>query len=256
MPFFSIITPTYKRVDKLSRCVSSVLNQDYNNFEIIIVNDSPDDLSYSDFEKSIIDNRIKYFKNKKSMGVNYSRNFALDNLSPNSDFIIFLDDDDWFANDTLSNFVKLINEKPKENWFVTNRAYESGKSLTVAPKNNSRYNYAFDYLIFRKLSGDVTHCVKTSAIKNIRFSKQIKQGEEWFFFYQLGLKNKFFYTSHNSTFSEGYDIEQGLNFRKQNKITKIKNTLKLFIEGAETGIAHHPSFLFYIFVKILITVFK
>ncbi len=253
---FSIITPTYKRSEELSRCVTSVLNQNYQDFEMIIVNDSPDDESYKDFEKNISDNRIKYFKNEKNMGVNYTRNFALDNLSKDSDYIIFLDDDDWFANDTLSNFAKLIKNHTDENWLVTNRAYESGKYLTIAPKNNTHYNYAFDYLIFRNIKGDATHCIKTNKIKNIRFSKKNKQGDEWFFFYQLGLKNKFFYSSHNSTLSEGYDVNNGLNFRKQNKFLKIKNTLTLLIEGIKLNIAHHSSFLFYILIRILITIFK
>lgn len=256
MPFFSIITPTYKRAEKLSRCVSSVLNQNYQDFEMIIVNDSPDDSSYSNFEKNIINPRIKYFKNKKNAGVNFSRNFALDNISPDSTHIIFLDDDDWFANDTLSNFEKLIKENSNENWFVTNRAYENGKSLTISPKNNSHYSYISDYLIFRKFKGDVTHCIKTDTIKNIRFSESVKQGEEWFFFYRLGLKNKFYYTNHDSTLSDGYDTETGLNFRKQNKHTKIKNTLKLFTESVKKGFAYHPSFLFYISIRLFITFFK
>ena len=38
---FSIITPTHQRPKELERAINSVLGQDYNNFEFIIVNDSP-----------------------------------------------------------------------------------------------------------------------------------------------------------------------------------------------------------------------
>lgn len=253
---FSIITPTHKRSDKLTHCVNSVLNQDYKDFEMIIVNDYPNDLSYLDFEKNITDSRIKYFKNDKNMGVNYSRNFALDNLSKDSDYVILLDDDDWFANDTLLTFEKLIKENPDENWLVTNRAYENGKSLTSAPKNNTNYNYALDYLICKKFKGDATHCIKTNRIKNIRFSKTIKQGEEWFFFYQLGLKNKFFYSSHNSTISEGYDSVKGLNFRKRSHVERFKSVTRLFHEGFKYGLIYHPTFLLYITMRYISLIFK
>ena len=101
---------------------------------MIIVNDSPDDVNYTSFERAIIDPRIIYLKNERNMGVNYSRNYALDNLSINSSFIIFLDDDDWFAKDTLLNFKKIITENPKENWFITNRANKNGGHLTFALK--------------------------------------------------------------------------------------------------------------------------
>lgn len=253
---FSIITPTYKRADLLPRAVNSVLGQTYTDWELIIVNDSPDDTSYSSFEKTITDPRIIYLKNEQNMGVNFSRNRALDNISKDSKWIIFLDDDDWFAEDTLENFVNLIKKNPNENWFVTNRAYKDGRSLTLAPRNNNRYSYALDYLIFKRVNGDATHCIKAGEIKNIHFSKKILQGDEWFFFYQLGLKNKFFYNNYHSTISEGYNMESGLNFRKLSKLTKTKNILKLFTEGLTKKIAYHPSFLFYILGRMLVTLLK
>ena len=43
---FSIITPTYKRADKLSRAVNSLRNQTYTDWEMIIVNDSPAETEY------------------------------------------------------------------------------------------------------------------------------------------------------------------------------------------------------------------
>ena len=253
---FSIVTPTYKRAGKLIHCVNSVLSQSYTDFEIIIINDSPDDLSYADFEKDAPNIGIKYFKNKKNMGVNYSRNFALENLSPDSDFVIFLDDDDWFANDTLSNFEKLIKENPDENWFITNRVYESGKSLTSAPKNNTRYNYTLDYLIGKRIKGDATHCIKTAETRNIYFSKTVKQGEEWFFFYQLGLKNKIFYHSHNSTISEGYDTSNGLNFRKRSHSEYFNTIIKLAHEGFSHGLLIHPTFFIYMMIRLILSIFK
>lgn len=248
---FSIITPTYKRSDSLTRAVESVLHQTHADWEMIIVNDSPNDASYDSFEKNIHDNRIKYFKNENNLGVNYSRNFALDNLSADSDFIILLDDDDWLAKDTLENFVGIIKERPAENWFVTNRALKSGGPLTSAPKNNSHYSYAWSYLILKKFKGDATHCIRTSVLKNIRFSKSIRQGEEWLFFYQLGLKNKFYYSNHNSTLTEGYNRVYGLNFRERTRSEQFRTLVKIINEGSELHLLSHPTFLIYLFMRFI-----
>lgn len=248
---FSIITPTYKRADLLSRAVNSVLGQTYTGWEMIIVNDSPNDADYPLFEKTITDTRIIYFKNEENLGVNYSRNFALDNVSPDSDFVILLDDDDWFAKDTLENFENLVMTNPNESWFVTNRALKSGGPLTFAPQNNSHYSYAWNYLISKKFKGDATHCIKTNAIKNVRFTKSIRQGEEWVFFYQLGLKNKYYYNNHNSTISEGYNRVYGLNFRERTRSEQFKTLLNLISEGFQLHLLYHPTFLIYLFMRLM-----
>lgn len=248
---FSIITPTYKRSAELGRAVQSVLTQTYAKWELLIINDSPDDNSYANFSEDIKDSRIRYFRNEQNMGVNYSRNFALDNLSADSDFVIFMDDDDWFANDALENFVGIIKERPSENWLVTNRALKSGGPLTSSPKNNSHYSYAWSYLIFKKIKGDATHCIRTSALKNIRFSKSIKQGEEWLFFYQLGLKNKFYYSNHDSTITEGYNRAYGLNFRERTRSEQFRTLVKIINEGSELHLLYHPTFLIYLFIRFI-----
>ncbi len=248
---FSIITPTYKRADLLSRTLRSVLNQTYPDFEIIIVNDSPDDSTYNEFKKNISDSRIKYFKNEKNLGVNYSRNFAMDNISNDSDFIIFLDDDDWFATDTLSEFNKLIISKPNQKWFITNRAYTDGKLVTKYPEPEKFYSYIYDVLILKRCKGDVTHCIKTSMIKNIRYSKYVKQGEEWIFYYQISLKEKMFYHNHNSTLTDGYNKTSGLNFRKRTKTEQLKTIFNFIKEGHKLNLLHSQTFIIYLFMRFV-----
>lgn len=253
---FSIITPTYKRRDRLTLAMESVLHQTYTDWEMIVVNDSPDDLSYVSFEKNVPDNRIKYFKNEDNSGVNFSRNFALGKISPNSDYVIFLDDDDWFEEDALENFTNLISANPNEGWFVTNRALKSSAPLTFAPENNRHYSYAWDYLILKKIKGDATHCIKKDLIKNIQFTKSIKQGEEWFFFYQLGLKNKLFYNNHGSTVTEGYNRVHGLNFRSRTRTEQLITLARLISEGSELHLLYHPTFVMYLIMRLVRLVFR
>lgn len=247
---FSIITPTYKRSDKLARAVHSVQNQTYQDWEMIIVNDSPNDETYRAFASSINDPRIHYHVNKTNSGVNFSRNIALDKISADSKWVIFLDDDDHLAPDTLQTFYNLIREHPYTNWFITNRALTNGTPLTNAPASDVLYSYIRDYLLLRRCRGDVTHAINTTSLHTVRFPLHVKQGEEWLFFYQLGLSEKMFYHDHNSTISSGYD-EGGLNFRKRNRMERFETLSILFYEAAHRGFAYRPSFLLYLCIRLI-----
>lgn len=245
---FSIITPTYKRADKLIRAVRSAQNQTYQDWEMIIVNDSPNDESYHEFASSINDPRIHYHLNKTNSGVNFTRNHALDRISADSKWVIFLDDDDYLAPDALKTFHDLILAHPDQNWFITNRAYANGTPVTAIEESDRAYSYIWDYLIIKRVRGDATHAISTDKIHTIRFSKKIKQGEEWIFFYELGLTEKMFYHDHNSTITDGYGE---LNHRKQTSTERLKSLLILFYEGLNRKIAYRPTFLIYVSLRFV-----
>ncbi|MFH1188283.1 MAG: glycosyltransferase family 2 protein [bacterium] len=250
MPYFSIITPTYKRANALRRAIFSVMGQNYQDFEMIIINDSPDDESYKDIDDVFIDSRIRYIKNERNKGVNFSRNRALDLVSMESDWVIFLDDDDYFASDTLKIFSDLIKKYENDTWFMCNRATKGGVSLTSISKNDTRLNYVWNFLITKRFKGDATHCIRKDALKDIYFPKTIKQGDEWLFFYELSLHSPFFYHNFNATKTLGYETG-GLNFR-QRTIKKQLQTLKLlYQEGKERKIHLNPSFVIYMSMRLI-----
>jgi glycosyltransferase involved in cell wall biosynthesis len=248
---FSIITPTYKRADKLVRAVQSVMSQTYTDWEMIIVNDSPNDISYQNFASSINDPRIHYHVNHTNRGVNFSRNFALDHVSADSKWVVFLDDDDYLSPDALQTFSELTLSHSNCNWFLTNRAYKDGTPTTLVKKSDHFYSYVRDYLLLRRIRGDATHIINTSCLHHTRFSSHIKQGEEWIFFYQLGLREKLFYHDHNSTITDGYDEQHGLNFRKRTRGERLEALSVLFYEGAKLNLAYRPTFLLYTLIRLL-----
>jgi glycosyltransferase involved in cell wall biosynthesis len=250
---FNIITPTHKRKDKLERAVQSVLAQTYKDWELIIINDSPHDESYKEFASSINDARIHYHVNPKNEGVNKSRNHALDKLSADSKWVLFLDDDDYLAPDTLATFSNLILLDKNTKWYMTNRAYKNGKPVTITPEPDAHFTYAWSYLILKRIKGDATHCIETKLITHIhaRFSQYVKQGEEWLFFYQIGLYTKLFYHDHNSTITDGYDGVGGLNFRKRSFSDRFESLVALTYEGMEKKLLLKPSFILYMLLRFL-----
>ena len=244
---FSIITPTYNRPEKLIRAVQSILDQDYENWEMIIVNDSPL-FDYSIFNKFLeenkekIINKIKYFINEENKGVNYSRNFALDNISNNSNYFTFLDDDDYFNKETLKKtFEKLNSFNLNIDWLIENKFdIKNNKKLTINKTNKNKISYLWDYLITKRFIGDATHFINVKY-KNIKFSK-IKNAEEWFFFSQI--KSDFIYCDFNSVFIEYED--EGLTNNYKNKIEKLKNTFILFKETLIINNLNYKLFIYFI----------
>lgn len=252
---FSIITPTYKRPKELIKCLESVLNNGYNDWEMIIINDSPS-FDYSIFEKFLeenkdkINNRVKYFINQENMGVNFSRNFALDNISKDSDYICFLDDDDYFNSETLIKINEKLNSLESPDWLVANRFdTRKNKAITQNHTNKNKINYFWDYLIMKKFTGDVTNFISTKY-KNKKFSK-VKNAEEWIFFIQL--TQEFYYYNFNATFSTGYE-ELGMT-NTYNKKEKIKNTKILIKESFEKKIFNLKLAL-YFFLRIFAIILK
>ena len=80
MDLVSVIIPYYKKKNSILKTVNSVLNQIYQNFEIIIIYDDENnnDLNFINEIKNK-DNRIFIIKNKKQMGAGNSRNIGINN---------------------------------------------------------------------------------------------------------------------------------------------------------------------------------
>ncbi len=111
-PLVSVIIPTYKRSDMLSRAINSVLNQDYQNVQVVIVDDNNPDTEWrkltSHIMKSYVpDSRVKYICHEKNMNGSAARNTGIENSD--GELLCFLDDDDWFLDTKVekqSNFLE------------------------------------------------------------------------------------------------------------------------------------------------------
>lgn len=102
----SIVIPAFNVEKYIGECLQSILNQSYRNFEIIVVNDGSTDNTLNEITKfKDIDNRIKII-NKKNTGVSDSRNCGIDNAI--GEYIVFVDGDDYLADDYISYMLKLI----------------------------------------------------------------------------------------------------------------------------------------------------
>lgn len=104
----SIIIPVYNAEAYLEQCINSILNQLYQNIEIIIINDGSSDNSLNiikEFEKK--DKRIKVI-NKENSGVSSTRNIGISIAS--GDYLMFVDSDDYIEKNMILDMLQAMRE--------------------------------------------------------------------------------------------------------------------------------------------------
>ena len=108
MPKVSVIIPTYNRRSMLKEAVDSVLAQDFEDFELIVVDDGSTDGTADEIKK--YGGRVKLFQQKENRGVSASRNSGI--LQARGKYIGFLDSDDLWVKGKLKIQVAFLDENP------------------------------------------------------------------------------------------------------------------------------------------------
>lgn len=108
MPQVSVIVPVYKVEQTLSRCVDSILDQTFQDFELILIDDgSPDNCGSICDVYATQDNRVKVI-HKENGGVSTARNFGIS--VSRGDFLCFIDSDDDVDSSFLSSMIRLYEK--------------------------------------------------------------------------------------------------------------------------------------------------
>jgi len=127
----SVVIPTHNRADNLINAVNSVLEQTYQNIEVIIVSDGSTDNTEEIIKKlKKKDSRIESNIYHPSRGANYARNIGID--SSTGDFVAFLDDDDEWYPDKIESQLKIFSTDEKIGLVYT------GKEI-IYPDENLKY---------------------------------------------------------------------------------------------------------------------
>ena len=96
----SVVIPVFNSQDYLRQCLESVINQTYQNLQIICVDDASSDCSWNILQEyAAADSRVQIFR-KENEGVSLSRNFALEQVC--GEYVLFVDSDDWLEPDTCA----------------------------------------------------------------------------------------------------------------------------------------------------------
>lgn len=122
MPKFSIIIPVYNVEKYLKKCLDSVFNQTYKDYEVIVVNDGTKDNSMD----IVKDYNVKVI-NQKNQGLSAARNAGVKVAT--GDYLIFLDSDDYWEKNLLKELSKFLKNNPDLVRFQINEVYEDGRVI-------------------------------------------------------------------------------------------------------------------------------
>ena len=185
---FSVIIPTHNRAGIIGRAIESVLEQTYQNWELIIVDDGSTD-NTREIVESYNDGRIRYFW-KKNEERSIARNFGIDKAE--GTYISFLDDDDYYLPEFLLTFHKSIikNNIPVAAFtcfeYIENNGVKSKNNIPVSLLNNP---IRFLWEIQTSIRPFAIH---KDILKEEKFKPECKYGEDFHLAIRIAIKHKVF----------------------------------------------------------------
>lgn len=234
MAEFSIIVPVYNVEKEIRKCLDSIKNQTYGDFEVLCVDDCGKDSSM-DIVKEYAqkDNRFKILTHEHNKGVSAARNTGLDNAS--GKYTMFVDSDDWLETNALE-IIKDNFDKSKSEVIVFNiyNCYPDGKKEINDTTNFKKTQALLTENNLNTFIGVVwNRAYKTSLINDnhIRFPEgMIIEDSDFTFKISMHLKSVFIIEDVLYNYlrnREGsYTTEDAVNNRIKDEITVISNCWK------------------------------
>ena len=241
MPFFTVIIPLYNKENFIENTLNSVLNQNFNDFEVIIVNDGSTDKSEKKIQQ-FNDVRIKYIR-QENQGVSVARNLGISMATSN--FITFIDADDYWFPEFLQEMFNNINQFQEQKVFsgATEVETSMGKFSSQYSIEKSKECQVVNY--FDASINTTVICTSCAVFHKSVFEKvgnfdnNIKIGEDTDLWIRIGLVYPVVFSSkilaryvfdENSLSKKKMNRNEKLNFDKFLAIEKSNLKLKKFLD--------------------------
>lgn len=165
-PLVSVVLPTYNRAHFLGRAMQSLMDQTYQNWEAIVIDNHSSD-NTNEIVEGFTDPRIKFLKIHNNGVISASRNMGI--TAARGELIAFLDSDDWWEADKLEKQVPLFNNKDVglvygNFWIVNDR---KNKTHQVAHRRTLPEGTVLDKLLEENVVGMLTMVVRRCALDRL-----------------------------------------------------------------------------------------
>lgn len=226
MPTVSIILATYNRGHLLDRSIKSVLNQTYQDYELIIV----DDGSTDDTEKLVQNfnsEKIKYIKHKKNKGNPTARNTGI--RLAEGDYIAFQDDDDEWMPEKLERQINAYINEPPEVGVV----YSQHNSIDIHNdplpqlKVAQREGYIFGQLLNENHIPPQTSLIRKECFSTVgMFDERFLRMQDWELFLRISQHYRFKFI--DEPLVTVYDQPGGQHEKFERIIVSLKRVLDMY----------------------------
>jgi glycosyltransferase involved in cell wall biosynthesis len=245
-PLITIIIPLYNTEKYIYDCVLSVIEQEYKNIEIIVINDGSTDNSVNKIKHFLVeDKRLKIIEIENA-GVSNARNVGVNNA--NGTYIVFIDADDYITKDYISYMYNLASLSSSE--LIISLEYYKDINDTQVNKEIIEIwdrKKCTEYLLYPKITvGCWNKMYKLDFLKknNIKFQKELFFGEGLRFITDVsqrvnnicvGNRKVYYYRLNNSSCTAVHDVRKAkaslnaLNSIENNLLLKDKNVKKALL---------------------------
>lgn len=261
----SIIVPIYKVERQLQRCIDSILNQSFSNFELILVDDgSPDNCGKicDEYEKK--DNRIKVI-HKENGGLSDARNVGLDIAK--GKYIAFVDSDDIIHSRMIEILFECINKSDSD---IAQCKFKKFKNLGEVKNDLDNYNGTFeeydnktaiiDMIDNNKINvNSWNKLYKRELFETLRFPKGKIHEDEFLTYKLLYNSRKIAYIDEELYYYYQNDngIMNGSNILKRlDRIEALEERSKFFLENGDNDLYNKSNSALFFALNKLYFIFK
>ena len=231
-PFFSVILPTFNRGNFITGAINSLLNQTFDGWELIIVDDGSTDKTKEVVEQfSKNDSRIKYHYQKNSER-SAARNYGINKT--NGNYICFIDSDDLFESNYFNALHKFVqkNESKKGMIFCNVSRLENGVKEKVPYDALENYANPIEYILLSKETVIPARvCIHEEILKFNKFDETLNISEDSELFTRILVKYPVIqfdyygaiYTIHNDNTTNLKNNPFLLQLKSLNRIIRNKS---------------------------------
>ncbi len=220
--FFSIIVPTYNRANLIRKTIESLLNQENQNFEIIVVDDGSTD-NTKDVIDQISSNKISYYQIKNSER-GFARNYG--SKLAKGDYLNFFDSDDIALKNHLSIADQAILTKNYPEIFHLNYAFLNSNG-EINKNNNKEISVANKKLI----SGNILSCNGVFIKKDIALqfpfneSRNLSVSEDWDLWLRLSARYKIYMLPTITSYIVNHQGRSVMSFNEKKLLTRTNELI-------------------------------
>jgi glycosyltransferase involved in cell wall biosynthesis len=190
-PTFSVVIPTFDRVDYLARSVGSVLGQTFGDLEVIVVDDGPTE-AIARFARSHRDERVRLVRHVRNRGVAAARNTGVE--AAEGRYVAFLDDDDLWLPTKLERQLRLIEDEGAEVVHTLVYVADAEGNVFEAPSRRgfelfrevAAAGYPYEWLLRRSSFFFGTFAVRKACVESVGgFDEQLARLDDLDFVHRL-----------------------------------------------------------------------
>lgn len=238
----SVVVPLYNYARYLGELVPSVTSQDYDNWELIIVDDASTDKPQKQMSKYLKDDRIQFVQLPKNKGYATAKNEGI--VRASGEYVVIIDADDMLAPESLSSRWEKLKNNPKSYWlhakaleFTDNKPYKFRWKKRKYIRRFAKIRKTKNYDLVWSCIHAQTVMARYSAYEKVglyeEFMRSMSDKEMWArMYYNLGRPlylNKFvaYYRLHK--------LQMHRSKTKLNQVPKLHKKLYRYIKERKNG---------------------